>query len=255
MSNSETRSDSFRFALALGDDALTMGQRLSEWISNGPFLEEDIALANVALDFIGRARMFLSYAGDLEGQGRGEDDLAFFRDCREFSNLLIFELPIGDFGNTMARQYLVDAFEVPYFEALSQSRDETIAAIAAKAVKECRYHLRRSHDWVLRLGDGTEESHQRMQTAFDDVWPFVVELFEMPDYEARLAEQGIAVDRTALRAGWDRDVQATLSGATLTVPESDNAILGGREGVHTEHLGHMLGDMQFMQRAYPGLEW
>jgi ring-1,2-phenylacetyl-CoA epoxidase subunit PaaC len=253
--NTSSNTDNVRFALALGDDALTMGQRLSEWISKGPFLEEDIALANVALDFMGRARMFLSYAGELEGQGRGEDELAFFRDCREFSNLLIFELPIGDFANTMARQYLIDAFEVPYFEALSRSRDEVIAAIAAKAVKECRYHLRRSRDWVLRLGDGTEESHRRMQSALDEVWPFVAELFEMPDYEARLAEDGIAMDRAALKSGWDRDVQATLGEATLVVPESDNAIHGGREGIHTEHLGFLLSNLQFMQRTYPGLEW
>ncbi len=249
------KNETAKFALALGDDALTMGQRLSEWISNGPFLEEDIALANVALDFVGRARMFLGYAGELEGAGRSEDDLAFQRDCREFSNLLIFELPIGDFANTMARQYLVDAFEVPYFEALSDSADETIAAIAAKTVKECRYHLRRSRDWILRLGDGTEESHQRVQIAFDEVWPFVAELFEMPDYESRLFDAGIAVDRKALNSGWEQVVRETLQEATLSMPESDHAIRGGREGVHTEHLGFLLSDLQFMQRAYPGLQW
>lgn len=248
-------NDTAKFALALGDDALTMGQRLSEWISNGPFLEEDIALANVALDFMGRARMFLTYAGELEGKGRSEDDLAFLRDGREFTNLLIFELPIGDFGNTMARQYLIDAFEVPYFEALSTSRDETIAAIAAKTLKECRYHLRRSREWILRLGDGTEESHHRVQSAFDDVWPYVAELFEMPGYESKLVESGVAVDRIALRKGWDQEVIATLSEATLAVPKGDHAIRGGRDGVHTEHLGHMLSDLQFMQRAYPGMQW
>jgi len=255
MSKAQTKTDTAKFALALGDDALAMGQRLSEWISNGPFLEEDIALANVALDFVGRARMFLTYAGELEGEGRSEDDLAFFRDCREFSNLLIFELPVGDFANTMARQYLIDAFEVPYFGALSQSKDETIAAIAAKAVKECRYHLRRSRDWILRLGDGSEESHRRVHQAFIDVWPFVAELFEMPEYEARLVEAGIAADRAALRAGWQGEVEATLREATLAVPDGDHVIRGGREGIHTEHLGHMLSEMQFMQRACPGLEW
>lgn len=251
----ETKTEQVRFALALGDDALTLGQRLSEWISNGPFLEEDIALANVALDFVGRARMFLSYAAELEGEGRSEDDLAFFRDAREFRNLLIFELPIGDFGHTMARQYLIDAFEVPYFEALSRSGDDTIAAIAAKAVKECRYHLRRSRDWILRLGDGTEESHRRAQSGFNEAWPFVAELFEMPDYEARLLEAGIATDRAALKASWRSAVEATLGEATLELPQDDHVIRGGREGVHTEHLGHMLSEMQFMQRAYPGLAW
>lgn len=250
-----TEKETAKFALALGDDSLTMGQRLSEWISNGPFLEEDIALANVALDFVGRARMFLNYAGELEGQGRDEDHLAFLRDTREFHNLLIFELPIGDFGDTMARQYLVDAFEVPYFEALTDSKDETIAAIAARSVKECRYHLRRSREWVLRLGDGTDESHQRVQRAFDAVWPYVAELFEMPDYETRLAEAGIAVERAELKSAWQRDVTATLSEATLKMPDTDHVIRGGREGIHTEHLGHMLSDLQFMQRAYPGLEW
>ncbi len=248
-------NDTSKFALALGDDALTMGQRLSEWISHGPFLEEDIALANVALDFMGRARMFLSYAGELEGEGRSEDDLAFLRDTREFTNLLMFELPIGDFGQTIARQYLVDAFEAPYFEALCNSKDETIAAIAAKVVKECRYHLRRSRDWVIRLGDGTEESHQRMQDGIYEMWPYVAELFEMPEYETRLAEQGIAVDRDVLRAGWEKEVMATLAEATLSAPQDGHAIRGGREGVHTEHLGFLLSDLQFMQRAYPGLEW
>jgi ring-1,2-phenylacetyl-CoA epoxidase subunit PaaC len=251
----EETTDTARYALALGDDALTMGQRLSEWISNGPFLEEDIALANVALDFMGRARMFLQYAGEVEGKGRGEDDLAFLRDGREFSNLLIFELPIGDFADTMVRQYLIDAFEVPFFDAVSASKDETMAAIAAKTVKECRYHLRRSRDWVLRLGDGTEESHQRAQAAVDKIWPYVAELFEVPDYESRLAEDGISVDRAALKPAWEAEVKALLTEATLAVPEADHAIRGGREGVHTEHLGFLLAEMQFMQRAYPGLEW
>ena len=251
----DINTDKTRFALALGDDALTMGQRLSEWVSNGPFLEEDLALTNVALDFIGRSRMFLTYAGELEGKGRGEDDLAFHRDCREFTNLLIFELPIGDFGYTMARQYLIDLFEVAYFESLGKSRDETIAAIAMKTLKECRYHLRRSREWVLRLGDGTDESHQRIQTAFDEIWPYVPELFDMPAFESRLLEEGVATDRMTLKAEWEAEVGSTLREATLTVPESDHAIGGGRNGVHTEHMGFLLSDMQFMQRAYPGLEW
>lgn len=248
-------TDLTRFALALGDDALTMGQRLSEWISNAPFLEEDLALANVALDFVGRARMFLSYAGELEGEGRGEDELAMLRDCREYRNLLIFELPTGDFANTIVRQYLIDAFEVPYFEALCHSQDETVAAIAAKTVKECRYHLRRSRDWIVRLGDGTEDSHCRSQDALEALWPYVPELFEMPDFEARLANAGVATDRQVLKTGWLDRVRSTLDEATLSLPADEHVIRGGRDGIHTEHLGYLLADLQFMQRAYPGLEW
>jgi ring-1,2-phenylacetyl-CoA epoxidase subunit PaaC len=243
------------YAVRLGDDALVLGHRLSEWCSYGPFLEEDLALTNVALDFIGRARMFYAYAAELTGGDCSEDSFAYSRDCRDFRNLLIHELPRGDFAFTMVRQYLVDQYMLPYMEQLQHSADETLAAIAGKAVKESRYHLRRSRDWVLRLGDGTEESHRRMATALEDIWGFTPELFEMDDLETMLAVSGVGVDSTALKADWEAAVQATLAEATLTAPEGGWAVRGGRRGDHTEHLGHLLAELQFVQRAYPGLQW
>jgi len=243
------------YAVRLGDDALVIGHRLSEWCSNGPFLEEDLALTNVALDFIGRARMFYSYAAELSDEECTEDTFAYTRDSRDFTNLLLLELPRGDFGFTCIRQYLADEFGMAFMQALTKSADPQLAAIAAKAVKECQYHLRRSRDWVLRLGDGTEESNQRCQSALDDLWGYTHELFEMDELEQGLVEAGIAVDVTALKAGWDAAVAATMAEATLVIPEASWAIRGGRQGVHTESHGHMLSDLQFVQRAYPGLEW
>lgn len=243
------------YAVRLGDDALVLGHRLSEWCSNGPFLEEDLALTNVALDFIGRARMFYAYAAELEGGDATEDTYAYTRDCREFSNLLIHELPRGDFAFTMARQFLVDQFNLAFMQQLTGSADETLAAVAAKAVKECQYHLRRSRDWVLRLGDGTEESHARLQKAFDDLWGYTSELFELDELEQELVAAGIAVDSSALREDWQRAVRATLEEATIAISDESWSVRGGRSGLHTEHLGHLLSDLQFMQRAYPGLEW
>jgi len=243
------------YSIALGDDSLTLGHRLSEWCRNGPFLEEDLALSNVALDFIGRARMFYSYAAELEGKGRTEDDIAYLRDCRAYRNFLLNELPNGDFAFTMARQLMIDIYEMGFFTYLQQSTDRTLAAIAAKTIKECRYHLRRSADWVRRLGDGTEESHERIQGAFDNLWGYSPELFTPTEGEQELLEAGIAVDRAALKANWDSSVRAILQEATLEVPGGDWSIGGGREGVHTEHLGYLLAEMQFLQRAYPGLQW
>ena len=247
--------DIVNYAIALGDDSLTLGHRLSEWSSNAPFLEEDLALSNVALDFIGRAMMFYSYASDTESAGRSQDDIAYLRDCREYSNLLICELPIGDFADTMARQFLVDVYDVGFHTALIESSDETLAAIAAKAVKESRYHLRRSEEWIKRLGDGTAQSHDRIQRAFNEVWGYTHELFEVDETEQNLINAGIAVDRPALKAEWDRYVQSVLNEATLDIPDGQWSIRGGREGMHTEHLGYLLAELQFMQRAYPGLEW
>jgi ring-1,2-phenylacetyl-CoA epoxidase subunit PaaC len=253
----EIKSDNalFNYVLGLADDSVVLGQRLAEWCRNGPFLEEDLALSNVALDYIGRARLFYSYAAELEGQGRSEDDLAFLRDCREYRNLLITELPRGDFAFTMARQLVLDVFYSAFLERLLQSADRMLADIAAKAAKETRYHLRRSHDWVLRLGDGTEESHARMQNALDGLWDYTDELFQMDEDEQRLVEAGVAVDRGALRDDWNRGMDAILEEATLARPEAQRALGGGRSGFHTEHLGYLLAEMQFLQRAYPGLQW
>jgi len=243
------------YCIGLGDDSLILGHRLSEWCRNGPFLEEDLALTNVALDFIGRARMFYSYAAELEGNLRSEDDIAFLRDCREYRNLLINELPNGDFAYTLARQLMIDVYDIGFFTQLAQSQDEMLAAIAAKAIKESRYHLRRSENWIKRLGDGTEESHRRVQNAFDQLWPYWPEMFEMPDDEQQLAEAGIAVDRSALQAGWQSSMQAIMSEATLQIPDGDLKIGGGRNGMHTEHLGFLLAELQYLQRTYPGQQW
>jgi len=255
MSDTNSKEMIKQYAVRLGDDALVLGHRLSEWCSRGPFLEEDLALTNVALDYIGRARMFYSYAAEIDGGEYTEDSYAFQRDCRDFTNLLIHELPRGDFAFTMARQYLVDEFTLAYMQRLEGSSDETLAAIAAKVVKECRYHLRRSHDWMLRLGDGTEESQQRLQQAVEDLWGYTPELFELDALEQSLVDVGIAVDSAALQADWEQAVRATFSEATIDLPPGDWSVKGGRQGMHTEHLGHMLSDLQFMQRAYPGLEW
>ena len=241
------------FAIRLGDDALVLGQRLTEWCGRGPFLEEDLALSNTALDYIGRARFLYQFAGSITGES--EDRLAYTRDVRAFSNHLIYELPRGDFAFTMVRQFVIDAFMVPYLEALSASTCGDLAAIAAKAVKESRYHLRRSAEWVVRLGDGTAESRQRVTQALTDVSGYIDELFEMDALEANLHARGVAVDRVSLRPLWQRTVAATLAEANLPEIGTGWAVRGGREGIHTEHLGFLLAEMQFMQRAYPGSTW
>lgn len=247
--------DLVRYYLSLGDDSLILGHRLSEWCSHAAFLEEDLALTNVALDFLGRSHLFYSHAAELEGGGKTEDDYAFLRDCRDYQNLLINELPNGDFAFTMARQFMIDALDVGFFTALSQSRDTNLAAIAVKTLKESQYHLRRSEEWIKRLGDGTDESHQRVQAAFTQLWNYRDELFDMPEAEKALAAEGIAVDRSLLRADWEAKIHSVLQQATLSIPETANAIGGGRDGIHTEYLGFLLAEMQFMQRAYPGLQW
>jgi len=255
MSDTKASETIKQYAIRLGDDALVLGHRLSQWCSKGPFLEEDLALTNVALDFIGRARMFYSYAAEIDGGDFTEDSYAYQRDCRDFTNLLIHELPGGDFAYTMARQYLIDEFGLAFMVRLCDSTDNRFAAIAGKAVKECQYHLRRSRDWMLRLGDGTPQSHQRLQKALDDLWGYTPELFEMDELEQKLVDEGIAVDSAALKTDWEQAVRATFAEATIEVPVGDWSVTGGRQGLHTEHLGHMLSDLQFVQRAYPGLEW
>ncbi len=244
-----------QYALGEADDALILGQRLCEWCYHAPYLEEDLALANVSLDFLGRAQNFYQYAAQLDPQQRTADQLAMLRDSREFRNLLIVELPIGDFAFTMARQFLLDCFYVEFMTALQGSADPNMAGIAAKAIKESQYHLRRSHEWLLRLGDGTEESHRRMQIALDQIWGYTMEMFENSPAENELLAEGIAVDRSALKPAWDTRVNTALVEATLSRPEDGWSVRGGRDGIHTEHHGHLLSELQFLQRAYPGLEW
>ena len=247
------QNDIAAYALRLGDDALVHGQRLCEWCADAPFLEEDIAIANAGLDYLGRARMLLQYAGDL--LGKSEDELAFLRDAPAFKNLLIVELPRGDFAFSIFRQYLLDEYELLFFEALTLSNDETLAAVAAKTIKEVRYHHRRSVEWVRRLGLGTTQSNTRMQTALHGLWGYVAEFFVMDEIDERLVDAGIAVDTRAFEDAWRNRVAELVSSVELKMPDDDWRVVGGRSGVHTEHLGHMLSEMQFMQRAYPGLEW
>ncbi len=244
-----------QYVLRLGDDAVVIGHRVSEWCSKAPFLEEDLALQNVALDFIGRARMFYQYAAELDDNGRREDDFAYMRDHRDYQNLLLMELPRGDFAYTMVRQLLVDVFNLHYLAQLQLSSDETLAAIAAKAIKESRYHFRRSREWVLRLGSGTVESHRRAQNALDDIWGFSHEMFDLDELEQQMATSGVGVDNRNLKQGWTSEIESILQEARLSIPEDDWKVTGGREGYHTEYLGQILNEMQCVHRANPGLEW
>jgi len=245
----------FTYTLRLADTALVLGHRLSEWVGHSPILEEDMAFGNMGLDLIGQARSLYTYAGTVEGRGRDEDALAYLRDAPAYRNLLLVEQPNGDFAQTMVRQLLYAAFAHPYFEALSKSKDEMLAAIAAKAVKEIAYHVRHSAEWVIRLGDGTEESHDRAQAALDELWPYTGEMFEADQVERALIERGIAVDPASLRAAFDKTIDQVLAEATLTRPRDGFMQTGGRSGRHSEHLGHILSELQYMQRAYPGATW
>jgi ring-1,2-phenylacetyl-CoA epoxidase subunit PaaC len=246
----------FEYLLRLGDSTLILGHRISEWCGHAPVLEEDIALANTALDLIGQTQMWLGLAGEVEGTGRSADDLAMLRDVWDFRNLLLVEQPNGDFGQTMMRQCLFDAFHFELLSGLSHSSDDRITGIAAKALKEVTYHLDRSSETVIGLGDGTEESHRRMQTALDLLWPYVGEMFTPDAIDTDLHAAGIAPDLTALRARCDTRIDAVLTEATLTKPDSTYAQSGGKTGFrHTEHLGHLLTQMQWLQRAYPGAAW
>ena len=244
-----------RYAVRLGDDSLILGHRLSEWCSRGPFLEEDLALSNTALDFIGRARMFYSYAAELSSVQLTEDYFAYQRDCRDFSNLLICELPNGDFAFTLARQYFLDEFYCLFMSSLADSSDERLGGIAAKAIKESQYHLRRSREWMLRLGDGTAESHARLQRACNDLWGYTSEMFQADELDRQLVFHAVGVDVVALKADWQRLTAATLAEATIECPMADWSVTGGRQGIHTEALGHLLAELQYVQKTYPGLEW
>ena len=245
----------FEYLLRLGDSSLILGQRLSEWCGHGPELEEDIALINIALDLIGQARSLLTYAGEVEGRGRDEDGLVFLRDGTDYRNLLLVEQPNQDFAYTIARQFLFDAFHLEQQRALMGSRDEALAAIAGKSVKEVTYHLRHSSEWLVRLGDGTPLSHEKMQTALDDLWMYSGEMFEMDALEAALAEAGVVPDRAALRPAWEARVAAVIEEATLQRPDDGWMQSGGLRGRHSEHLGHILAEMQHLQRAHPGAQW
>ncbi|ABP56501.1 1,2-phenylacetyl-CoA epoxidase subunit PaaC [Salinispora tropica] len=237
----------FDFVLGLADDALVAAQRLAEWCTRGPEMEEDIALANIALDQLGAARLLLTHAGEVEGAGRDEDALAYLRDDREFRNCLLVELPNGDFALTMAKLLFLAAYQVPLYTALAGCGDERLAAIGAKARKESAYHLDHASLWVRRLGDGTDESHRRMQAAVDEVWPYTYELFT-PDPTT-------PVDPATLRVDFDSVVSGVLAEATLTVPETSWRPAGGRDGVHTEHLSYLLAELQVLHRAHPGASW
>lgn len=242
-------------ALRLGDSALILSQRLGAWCGHGPALEEDIALANTALDLLGQARMWLTLAGEVEGQGRDEDALAYRRDAPGFRNLLLTEQPNGDYAQTMTRQFLFDAWHRLVLDRLTRSHEERIAAIAAKALKEADYHLRRSADWVIRLGDGTDESHRRMQQAVETLWEYVGELFIMDAVDEDLLARGIGCDYAALRGDWDAQVDAVFADATLARPARDWAQVGSKRGVHTEQLSRILAEMQSVHRAHPGARW
>ncbi len=243
------------YLIRLGDDPLILGQRLTEWCGHAPALEVDLSLANIGLDLIGQANLFLAAASDVEGHGRDADVLAFRRDVLAFRNCLLVEQPNGDFARTMARQFLFSTFQLPFLQALTASRESRIAEVAAKAVKEVTYHAELSADWVIRLGDGTDESRERMIDGLDWCWRFVDEMFGMDDIERTLVDAGVAVDRKALRPGFDATVERVLTEATLPLPVYPRAVVGGRVGHHSEHLGHLLAVMQYLPRTYPDAVW
>lgn len=246
----------FEFLLRMGDNTLVLGHRVSEWCGHAPVLEEDIALANIALDLIGQTQLWLGLAGEVEGKGRDADALAFRRDAWDFRNLLLAEQPNGDYGRTMMRQFLFDALHLQQLEALKGSSDSRIAEIADKSSKEVAYHLERSGDTVISLGDGTSESHDRMQAALDRLWPFAGEVSVDDDVDAAMDAAGIAPLPSSLREPWEARVRQVMAEATLEIPEDDFAHKGGKTGFrHTEHLGHMLTEMQWLQRAYPDATW
>jgi ring-1,2-phenylacetyl-CoA epoxidase subunit PaaC len=248
-------SPHYTYILRLADNALVLGHRLTEWSSRAPTMEEDIALSNIALDLVGQARALYGRACALAGDGRDEDQLAYLRDAHGFLNVQLAERPNGDFADTMARQLCYAAFAVPLWNALARSRDAELAGIAGKAEKECAYHLRHSSEWVIRLGDGTAESRGRMQRAIDEVWMFTAELFDVDDVDRAMIEAGIGTDTSNLRPAWNETVNEVLAEATLRCPADGWMVSGGRRGMHTEHLGHMLAKMQFLRRAYPGATW
>jgi len=251
----KTNENLFTYCLRLADDSLILGHRLSEMCSKAPVIEEDLALTNIALDHIGRAQAILKYAGEIEGKGRTEDDIAYRREEREYQNHLITEQQNGDFAHVIARQLYVSLFESLLYTELEKSADKTIAAIASKTLKEIKYHLIHASDWTIRLGDGTEESHLRMQKALDDLWMYTGELFEMDDIDLAIAKDGIGVDLTPMKIQWEQRLEDILAEATLKMPSALYMQTGSRSGMHTENLGHILSEMQYLQRTYPDAKW
>jgi len=250
-------NDLIQYTLHLADNALILGHRNSEWTGHGPILEQDIALSNISLDLIGQARMLYQYAASLSGNGATEDSLAYLRTEREFLNCLLVEQPNGHWGNTIMRQFIFSAFQYGYYRELKSKKDVTLSAIAEKSLKEVTYHLQWSSEWVIRLGDGTEESHLRMQDALELVWPLVPELFRPEPYETRLAEAGVAVEPDKIETPVREKLTAVLTEASLSIPEDSGVWSGrsGKSGIHSEHLGYILSEMQYLQRAYPGCTW
>lgn len=243
------------YTLRLGDNALVLGHRLSEWCGHAPVLEEDLALANMALDLIGQARLLLSYAGQLEGCGRDEDALAYLRDAGDYRNVLLVEQPNRDFAATMVRQLFYATYAELQFAALAGSADPSLAAIAVRSAKELAYHVRHASEWIIRLGDGTGESHRRLQEALTELWPYTGELFELDEYDSELIAAGIAPDPTLLRPRWNAAISPVLERAKVEEPRGEWMQSGGRSGRHSEHLGHLLAELQFLPRAYPGATW
>lgn len=252
MSNDDKQ---FQYLLRLGDNALVLGQRLSEWVGHAPVIEEEIATANVALDLIGQANAWLGLAAECRGDGSNADRLAFHRDAWDFHNALLVEQPNGDYAVTIARQFFFDAFHYPLLEQLARSVHPGVAAVAAKAVKEARYHLRRSSEWVIRLGDGTEESHGRMQAAIDDLWMYTGELLTADEVDHAMLKTGVGADLTEVARRWHAQVDDVLTQATLARPGQEWMQQGGKQGRHSEHLGYLLAEMQFLPRAYPDARW
>jgi ring-1,2-phenylacetyl-CoA epoxidase subunit PaaC len=246
----------FEYLVRLADDRLILGHRLSEWCGHGPILEEDIALANIALDYIGHAANLYEYAVEVEGEGRHRDDLVYFRNDVEYKNLKITELPKGDFGFTVARQFLFSSYSYYLYQLLADVEDEQFRGMVEKHFKEIKYHLRHSREWVLRLGDGTEESHRRIQNAFNEIWTYIGELFHQDEVDELLQNKNLAADTASFKSDWKDLVSDTLKEATLEVPDFNQFMVeGSRKGLHTEHLGHLLAEMQHLRRSYPDGDW
>lgn len=245
----------FDYLIHLADDALILGHRNSEWCGHGPVLEQDIAITNISLDLIGQARNLFQYAADIKGGGASEDSLAYLRDVREFKNCLMAEQQNGDWGKTILRQFFMSNFHQLLYTALQSSSDKMLAAICEKALKEVNYHLKWSSEWVIRLGDGTDESHTRMIRAIDELWPYTGELFIPATYETQASLAGVAPDITAFQTPWQQRVIAVFDEAKLPMPPKGFSHTGGKQGMHTEYLGYILADMQYLQRTYPGSKW